>query len=152
MTTNRTQMDFCKDIENRITTLLLKSTIPGDYDYHNHSRFMWNLKKHYFLLILHGDYNFMSLTYKKAEEFKQHVLYTVHCDGNINEYYRWYREERHVIMPAFRDCNEIIKLYNFYYLKMVALLDKCFRRLPSEVILDNILCYLMVRPNEFKYA
>ena len=113
---------------------------------------MQDLKKYYPLLILYGDYSLMSLTYKKAEEFNQYVLHTVHCDGNINRYYRWYREDRHVIMLAFSDCDEIIKLYNDYYRMMVALLDKYFRRLPSEVILDNILCYLMVRPKEFVYA
>jgi hypothetical protein len=151
MTTPSSQMVFCKEVESRLTTLLLKCVFPGDYDYNYHSRLMRDLKKYYSLLILYGDYTFMSLTYKKAEEFKHFVIYQVHDDGDMTVYYRWYREDLHHIMSIFKYCNKIIKLYNAYYLEMIAILDKYFKRLPSEVILDNILCYLIVRPKEFKY-
>jgi len=93
----------------------------------------------------------MSTSYGKAIDLKRFILSKVYTDASMTSYYANYFKDLPNINRILHACNKTINLYTEYYYKVAATLDKTLRKLPSEVILDNIMCYVVIRPKEFKY-
>jgi hypothetical protein len=105
----------------------------------------------YYFPLFYGDHKFISSAYNKAVELKLFILSKVYTDASMITYNACYAMDLPNINKLLHASLKTIKLYTEYYYTVAATLDKTLRKLPSEVILDNILCYVVVRPKEFKY-
>jgi len=101
--------------------------------------------------LFYGDQKFLSTSYKKAVSLIWFIENRVYTDATMITCRMFYNNDLPNINRLWRACSKTIKLYIDYYYMMVATLGKTLHRLPSDVIIDDILSYLMVQPKEFKY-
>ena len=106
----------------------------------------------YFYKVFYNDHVFMSTAYNRAVYLKDYILNEIYFDASMIAFREEYSEDLPSINKLLNACKKTIILYTKYYYMIVETLDKTLRKLPSEVIVDNIMDYVVVRPKEFRYV